>query len=215
MIKEEQLKNIGEILEAYGKHELPYDIDDKYIHNRARMLFSEECFNFRNNMIDIQGYPIITKRLCKALAEFIGNRKVLEIMSGKGALAKGLIDEGVSIKPTDNFSWEAPGFFNNLWTDIEDINALDAIKKYAKDYDILLASWMPYEDIISYEILLEMRKQNPNMIMLFIGEDLGGCCACDKFFEAAQRIENKTIEDIIKNVFRVHYGIHDEVMLFN
>ena len=143
MIKEEQLKNIGEILEAYGKHELPYDIDDKYIHNRARMLFSEECFNFRNNMIDIQGYPIITKRLCKALAEFIGYRKVLEIMSGKGALAKGLIDEGVTIKPTDNFSWEAPGFFNNLWTDIEDINALDAIKKYAKDYDILLASWMP------------------------------------------------------------------------
>ena len=150
MIKEEQLKNIGEILETYGKHELPYDIDDKHIYSRTLMSLSEEYYNFRNNMIDIQGYPIITKRLCNALAEFIGNRKVLEVMSGKGTLAKGLIDEGVNVKPTDNFSWEAPGFFNNLWTDIEDINALDAIKKYAKDYDILLASWMPYEDIISY-----------------------------------------------------------------
>lgn len=215
MSKEEQLENIEEILETYGKHELPYDIDDSYNHNRALMLFSEACFNFRNNMINIQGYPIITKRLCKSLAEFIGNRKVLEVMSGKGALAKGLIDEGINIKPTDNFSWEFPRFFNNLWTDIENINALDAIKKYAKDYDILLASWMPYNDPIAYDILLEMRKQNPNMIMLYIGEDWGGCCACDKFFEAAQRIENKTIEDINENVFRVHYGIHDEVMLFN
>lgn len=79
MIKEEQFKNIGEILETYSKHELPYDIDDKYIHNRALKLFSEECFNFRNNMIDIQGYPIITKRLCKALAEFIVIVKFLRL----------------------------------------------------------------------------------------------------------------------------------------
>ena len=214
MSKEEQLKNIREILEIYGRHELPYDIDVDRVYMRQIGITMLEYCNFRDKMIDIQGYPIITKRLCKSLAEFIGNRKVLEVMSGKGALAKGLIDEGVNIKPTDNFSWEVPGFFNNLWTDIEDINALDAIKKYAKDYDILLASWMPYNDPIAYDILLEMRKQNPNMIMLYIGEDWGGCCACDDFFEEAVFIEDEMIESINDGIFKSHFGIYDEIKLY-
>lgn len=205
------ISNKETLLDIYGKHELPYDIDPCMIDHLP--MLSDDYI--RNKMIDLQGYPIITKRLCESLARFIGERKVLEVMCGKAALTKGLRDEGVNIKPTDLLCWDVPGFFDNVWVDdIEKIDAVDAIQKYAKDYDILLTSWMPYLDPISHKVLLEMREQNPNMFMIYIGEDYGGCCSCDKFFYDAIFIQNDVIDYINSEVFKSHYGIYDHIFLY-
>ena len=46
--------------------------------------------SLRNIVISLQGYALIDKTWTKKLADFIGNKKCLEIMSGCGCLSKAL-----------------------------------------------------------------------------------------------------------------------------
>lgn len=184
------LTDIEVIKSLYSKHQLPYKInlklpdldmsDANFFKNRLEVL------NFRDWCVSNEGigFTLITGEFCDKLAKFIGNRKVLEVMSGKGVLAKGLIDRGVYIKCTDDYSWLGQNL--NQWIEVEQIDGVEAVKKYGKDYDILLMSWAPYEKPDAYNILMAMRKFNPNMIMIYIGESEGGCCADINFFNAVK-----------------------------
>lgn len=85
-----------------------------------------EIFNTRRDVIELQGFAVLEKEWLEVLANWIGKRKVLEVMSGCGALTKALQDFGVDIIATDNFSLEDK--WQNIWCEIENIDAVDAIK---------------------------------------------------------------------------------------
>ena len=72
---------------------------------------------------------------------------------------------------------------------------MEAIKKYGKDYDILLCSW-PRESSNITEALLTMREVNPDMVMIYIGELYGGCCAGDDFFREANIIDDPKLDSV-------------------
>ena len=42
-------------------------------------------------------------------------------------------------------------------------------------------SW-PYMDDTCYKAYKMMKEINPNCLMIYIGESIGGCTACDEFF---------------------------------
>lgn len=174
----------------YSKHQLPYKIElgmpDLNMREEEFTKRRIDIYNFRDWCVSNEGigFALITGEFCDNLAKFIGTRKVLEVMSGKGVLAKGLHDRGVHIKCTDNYSWWGQNL--NQWIEVEQLDGVEAVKKYGKDYDILLMSWAPYKKPDAYNILMEMRKQNPNMIMIYIGESKNGNCADNDFFNAAE-----------------------------
>lgn len=152
----------------------------------------------REDIIQEQGYAIITEEWINPLVDWIGNRKVLEVMSGCGSLAKALQDRGVDIVATDDFSWDGLcswNTINNYWVEIENIDCLDALEKY-KDREILIMSW-PYMDDTCLKVLKKMRQVNPSMLMIYIGEPKGGATACDEFFEEITVIEDKEFNKII------------------
>lgn len=63
----------------------------------------------RMPLIKYSSFILISKDWIKPFAEWIGQRKCLEIMAGHGMLSKALRDEGVNvIAVTDDFSWETP-----------------------------------------------------------------------------------------------------------
>ncbi len=121
-------------------------------------------------------YGIVTENYCKELKDYIGDKKVLEVMSGRGFLAKGLAEQGVFVKATDDLSW--PNMKDPL-TEIDNISAIEAIKKHGKDFDILLISWPPYND---YAINEAIQHWGAKKEILYIGED-DGCCANEEFFK--------------------------------
>lgn len=122
-------------------------------------------------------WTMINKMWVSELALWIGNRRVLEIMSGTGWLAKGLSEQGISIKATDSKAWAVhrrpslPYVFP-----VQKMDAEVAVKKYRDQYDVLLVSWPPYGDKrLHYACLAWGSKP-----ILYIGEE-NGCTADDRF----------------------------------
>lgn len=170
-------------------------------------------FEYRDKIIKIQGFSLITKRSLNELIKYIGNKKCLEIMAGTGSLSYYLNNKGIDIVATDNCQWQSDGRWGSKpWCNIEQIDCIDAIEKY-RDREVIIISW-PYMDSNAYRSLLKMREVNPNAKMIYIGEWIGGCTANDNFFE-----EINVIDDININNANEYYnswiGIYDRIYLVN
>lgn len=178
------------------------------------MINSSEFMMLRGAIIERQGFALVSKKWVEPLAKWIGNKKCLEIMCGCGSISYALQQQGVNVIATDNFSWNGMDSWNtkkNYWTDIENIDCIEAIRKYGKDIDVIILSWA-YMDNYAYQSLIEMRKVNPGTVMLVIGEGVGGCTADDDFFETMEVIDNKEI-DHIDAKYDTWSGLYDHIML--
>ena len=164
----------------------------------------------RDIFIKSAGFALITKNFVKALSEWIGDRSVLEIMAGTGYISKSLKNEGVNVVAVTDIKESSWGF-KREWTEVEKLSANDAIMKY-NNVDIIICSWA-YMDNNMYEALLTMREYNPNAIILYIGENQGGCTANDNFFENLISIEDDAFEENVIPLYRRWGGIHDEPRL--
>ena len=156
------------------------------------------------------GFVLLSKELIDALVEYLHDKKVLSVMSGSGYLEKHLKDNGVDIIATDDYSWcnRRPNYFNDAKENgVEDMDAVEAVNKYGDWADIILLCW-PYMDDGAYNVLMEMRN-HPDTIMLYEGEDIGGCTANDEFFlEADYGTHDPAIYKINSSLPRWS-GIHD------
>jgi hypothetical protein len=151
-------------------------------------------FRYYFGRIRTESNALISKDWVKPLANWIGDRKCLEIMAGQGMLSKALQDEGVNIIATDkkNISTDA-------WTNVERLDCLKAIQKYGKDVDLIVCSWPPYDEDSAYKVLTLMREVNPQLMMIYIGEGCGGCCADNQFFETAEWIDDSSFYAAVEN----------------
>ena len=196
---------IDKIIEQVKNKQIPEFYPNKMVNN-----FNMNRHTLRSDFIKTIGFILISNDWIKPLSQWIGNRKCLEVMTGTGSLSFALQQQGIDIIATDNFSWEGSSNWNdneNYWTEIEHIDAIEAVEKYGKDIDIIIMSW-PYMDDTAYRILQSMRKVNSNCIMIFIGEGIGGCTADDEFFNAIQEIEDAEFEQTVSH-FKQWWGIHD------
>ena len=126
-------------------------------------------------------WAIVTKDLATALANWIQNRRVLEVMAGRGWLAKALDEQGVDIIATDNNSWDDR--HSKLLVSIFPVERLDAViavEKYSDKSDVLLVSWPPYGDEAICDVARAWGITRP---IIYFGEGWGGCNAPDEFFE--------------------------------
>lgn len=164
---------------------------------------------YRDLIVKCSGFSLIANEWVRPLAQWIGCRRCLEIMSGSGALSYALTQNGVNVTATDNAGW-APQYsvwFSEPWLKVEPLHCLDAIARYGGEFNIIICSW-PYMDEDAYEALLKMREINPKAMMIYIGEWSGGATASDSFFEAASIVNNAEFTSAVKN-FKQMYGIHD------
>lgn len=189
--------------------EFPKEFSDIGIFSRERHAEPSVTMTIRHQYIRQAGFGIITKKLADTLAKFLKDKQCLEIMAGKAVLSKALQDRGIDIIATDNFSWESQN--NDPWTTVEHIEAGDAIRKY-KNVDYILASWMPM-DIHSKRLIRMIRKYNPDVRLIIIGEDWGGCTANDDWFERVEVVESGSFYEVYKESSS-WYGIHDRIELY-
>lgn len=124
-------------------------------------------------------WAIVDMEWTRKLAHWSGARQVLEVMAGKGWLAKALSLHGVNIVATDNMGWTNMHSDPTYLFPVEKLGARAAINKYP-NADILLISWPPYDDP---EIMKVCKAWGSNRPIIYIGEGQGGCTAIDGFFE--------------------------------
>lgn len=154
-------------------------------------------------------WAIVDQVWTKMLAEWIGDRTVLEIMAGRGWLAKALLKYNVAILPTDNYEWRKhpsqPIHETVTGVDVLEINAKEAVE--CSDEDILLCSWPPYDDNTFTQVCRLWGEERP---IVYIGEGEGGCNADDEFFR--HFIEEDNVPGIPLMAWN---GIHDYVAIGN
>lgn len=164
-------------------------IPDKFPTDRRHGAFDSdwlERMGARDICTSLGMWAIVDKHWTANLAQWIGRRKVLEVMGGVGWLSKALWEHGVNVICTDDNSWrvesedgtpchnQAPFVF-----DVEEIEALEAVKRY-RAADVLLVSWPPLYETKIADVLKAWGKDRP---MIYIGELEGGCNAPDEFFD--------------------------------
>ena len=164
-----------------------------------------ELLDVRSKCISLGMWALVTKRLAKQLANYINGRKVLEIMSGVGWLAKALADQGVDIHATDDYSWEGQGGYKDKRF-LYPVHKLDCIKAIEADphAELLLVSW-PH---MTCQALIEAVKLwGSGRPVIYIGEGYEGCCAPNEFFDIF--LTDETV-DISMDTWP---GIHDYVYI--
>lgn len=192
-----------ELIEKIKMKQVPEDISLNFLN-------SLNSYFFREYAIRNMGFALITRRFVKGLAKYIGSKKCLEILAGQGCLSKVLQDEGIDVIATDDYSWSNRLNLNNTWTNVENMDCLEAIRKYGQDVSYIICSWIPYGSPIGYDILKVMDEVNPNCKLIVIGEGPSGCTADDTFFENLEEID--TEEEFVKD-FRSWSGIRDYVSI--
>jgi hypothetical protein len=107
--------------------------------------FSENR-KYRYKATDLGAWCIVDLNWTKVLSEFIGGKRVLEIMAGRGWIAKALSEFGVTIKATDKIG---SGWKHNRMKPVHEVeraSAIKAVRRFGDWADILLASWPPYNN---------------------------------------------------------------------
>ena len=200
---EEPVGAVDLIIAQIHNKQIPESYPDFMINNLER-------YEQRSKFIQQIGFSLVSLDWIIPLSKWIGCRKCLEVMSGTGALSFALLQQSVDIKATDNFSWDTENSWNkqkNYWTDIENIDVIEAIKKYGKNIDIIIMSW-PYMDDTAYRVLQIMREVNPQCLMIVIGESHGGCTANDEFFDSIVEVEDNAFNVAVKE-YKRWWGIYD------
>ena len=123
-------------------------------------------------------WALVYRGFARELAAWIGDRTVLEVMAGRGWLARALAEEGVSIIATDDNSWDDRHSKSGPVFPVVKEDALQAIVDV--DADILIMSWPPYGDEVAAEALATWGEGRP---VVYIGEERGGCNAPDSFWQ--------------------------------
>ena len=193
------------------------DIEERHIIPETYPIEVSACsdldlFKYRNRLIKAGSFSLVSYDWVRKLKEtIIKDSKCLEIMAGSGMLAKALKDVGCDVIATDNKSWkfinrderEDRTWFDNPFTDVEELDCIDAIEKYGKDVDFVIVSWA-YMDDTCYRALLKMREVNPECLMIYIGE-YGDCCADENFTQAAESFDLSWFEYKTEGKKRIQY----------
>jgi len=169
---------------------------DWYYHGTEHVLARGECN--KHGM-----WAIISRNLARAMAEYIGQRRVLEIMAGAGWLARALSDEGVPVIATDSGEWnERHDKMCRLYP-VEHLEASAAVARYP-DAEVLLVSWPPYGET---PIIAACERWGIGRPIINIGETAGGCNAPDEWWDHFW--ENRDIQIPLAS----WPGLHDHVFV--
>ncbi len=163
--------NTSEFIEYLDKGEIPPSPPI------TRWLGPED-FRARTHCTERGMWGLVYKGFASELAAWIGDRKVLEVMAGRGWLAKALSDEGVEVVATDDNSWDNK---HSKAASVFPVRPMDAVEAaLGIEADVLIMSWPPYGDDIATRVLEAWGESGP---IVYIGEGKGGCNAPDSFFQ--------------------------------
>lgn len=139
--------------------------------------------------------------LVKALA----GRPVLEMGAGTGYWAWQLSQREVDVLAFDDFSWA--NAYRTPITQYHPVHEGSVEQIPLHPNRILMLCWPPYEDPLAYEALRAYQGE----LLIYIGENEGGCCGDDAFFDAL----NQSWKQVERSERHINYtGIRSQVWIY-
>lgn len=153
-------------------------------------------------------FGFVSWRWVNPLVKWLNGRKVLEVMAGRGWLAKALREKGVEVIAIDN-NYRGLNSLGQV-SEVEEMDAIKAVELYGNTVDIVIMSW-PEPNNTAYKVLKRLHEVNPNAILLYIGE-ISGCTANDKFDEHFEHIHDPSF-DLVQAGYQQWHAFHDYPIL--
>ena len=172
--------------------------------------FSIEEIQLREQYVSQGMFGFVSWKWIVPFVNWLEDKRCLEVMAGRGWWSYALKEKGITVHATDDFSWheqERYGAWNDTLVDIERLDAVEAVKKYGKEVEVVLMSW-PYMDDTAYEVIKELYKVNPEAIVVYIGEGTSGCTASEAFFATFDEIDDNAFYAVQEN-YQSWCAIHD------
>ena len=110
------------------------------IFDESTNVIRTDIYKVKDNYNAIYGYAVPTEEAIDHITEFVGEDEVIEVGAGKGLWAKLLKCKGVDIIATDDFSTHQDVLHAETFTDIEDLSAKQAVRKYGS-HNVLMMVW--------------------------------------------------------------------------
>jgi len=201
---QEKTNYLDEIVEN-----IPYKYTDHWDSFEAGTTI--EAIKLRETFIRKGMFALVSWQWVRPLAKWIGEKRCLEVMAGRGWLSLALQSLGVDIIAADDYSWSKARNWAEPVTEVEELDAVEAVKKYGNNIDLLIISW-PYMDETAYNTIKELNNINSNVQIIYIGEEIDGCTANNDFHEHFQEIEDEEFQKAVSG-FQQWWGLHDRVYL--
>ena len=131
---------------------------------------------------------------------------ILEVGAGTGYWAYEFKKQGMNYLATDAYPGRGNKYFAGAksWSKVEELTAVEAVRCYPDR--TLLMCWPEYCEIWPLEALKEYKGD----IFIYIGEEEGGCCADDDFFEYLHSHWDEREELAMPQFF----GLHDVAIIY-
>ncbi|WP_416150754.1 hypothetical protein ACM26V_07240 [Salipaludibacillus sp. HK11] len=194
---------IPEAMPDFGKLPIFEEIDKQYV----RRL--EACLKSAYQSAGMFGF--VSWKWVNPFVDWIDDKRCLEIMAGRGWLTYALKQKGVNVVGTDNYSWFGSDLWNVPLTDILALDAVDAVRTYGKDIDLLICSW-PWLDQTMYQVAKLLSEINPSARIVYIGEGWGGLTADDHFHQHFKEIKDDVFEMRVKSKYE-QWDMHQDHMM--
>lgn len=177
----------GEIPES-----IPFEISEMYAEDYGSSSFS--AYSVHAYQQKCGYYAKFTQYFAREIAEQVGDGVVLDPMAGRGYAVKALRNAGVKTIASDNNSW-------SISDHIENLDALDSLRKYGDKISHLLISWAPFENDIDLKLLREVRANFPHVTIINVGEKSGGCTGSTEFWDEAVIVEHSLAYENLYGLF--------------
>lgn len=194
-LTEAQEKFYRDIRNGEIPEELPRTLSSEYRGSD----YSLQSSMMHGSLQDCGYYGKFTKTVARSIANNVGDGVILDPMAGNGFAAKALREAGVKTIASDDNSWK-------ISSEIENMDALDSLRKHGDKISHLLISWAPYESDIDVKLLREVRTNFPHITIINIGESYGGCTGSEEFWDEADPILEK-----YPVPYETTFGLHDHV----
>jgi len=160
--------------------------------------------------LDSGYYAKITKKFAKNLAESLDkNSVILDPMAGKGYFVKAMREQGIATIGSDDKSWDSAQ--TDVDNGIEDMSAIDSLKKYGNNITHMVISWAPYGSDIDEQLYQTVKKDFSHVTIINIGEGEGGCTGSEKFWESISEDKETEISHENQYGYQTTSGLHDFV----
>lgn len=157
-------------------------------------------------------FAFVSWKWINPLVEWIGKRKCLEVMAGRGWLSYALRQKGVDVISTDNFSWSNERGWKEPLTEVIEADAIESINLFGDKVDLVFLGW-PYMDDTAYKTIKRLHEVNPHAQVIYIGEGGGGCTANDDFFNHFELVDDKKFWENVSPNYERWNMLHDHLEL--
>ncbi|SHH60630.1 class I SAM-dependent methyltransferase [Ferrimonas marina] len=166
----------GTVPRAYTPYHLSPDLLSIIRHTGFRLRFYDYMDQirvwqkFRDAVLALGHSTVLPHPVLDQLADRLRGKRVLEVMAGRGVLAKGLQDRGVEVIATDLYR---SGGHRKFGSRVEQMDSVEAVGQYAADCDLLLLSW-PKRGASATNTLAQWGNLKADRAeVLYLGESLG------------------------------------------